>query len=397
MGNSSNLISLGTCLVGQNLNLVSIRGNAPLGVLAQVSAADKYDQLSNEAGVQRSPAEKHAREALAYALGAEDADSRVDPRAFTEVILNARDVNPFSFRANPSGRDVDVIEVLSGEFSTVEVRIDTALLDHTPFPGHESIQISRVDGNHRLLIAERLIERGEILPSDFPTVPFAIFLALTPEQERKIFVDINGNHKSMSKSLMLNFMAQHEISDSTSISVDELAGWIALKLCSRGMVFDEMVNLGGDLRGYRLNHSSNPPLTLVGVTNAMKDFVSAVGPIRKKSEVDPDFLLTIINDFLEVVKEKFEEAFDRPYEYVVLKALGLTTLAKLAGTIYANADITPETYSNELSLNCLSVLQSEVDFGRFNWSGYTGKAGMKVLYQHMQKVLTHAGYGDLVK
>lgn len=391
------MISLGICLVGKNLNLISLRGNSPLGVLAQISDADKYDQLSNEAGVQRSPAEKHAREALAYALGAESVDPTMDPRAFTEVILNARDLGLFKFCDSRDGSELGFDQVMSGDFPSVEVLFDLNGLDQSPFYDHDSLQVSRVDGNHRLLIAKRLIDKGEIAAGDFPTVPFALFLGLNPEQERKIFVDINGNHKNMSKSLMLNFIAKQQNIESASTNVEDLAAWIALKLCSRGMAFEEMVNLGGDMSGYRLSHNSNPPLTLVGVSNAMKDFVTAAAPLRKKFQGDPEFLLEIINDFFEIVKVKFEEAFDRPFEYVILKALGLTTLAKLAGTIYSNSDVNPDTYSDQLSEQCLEILKNNIDFGRFKWSGYTGKSGMKVLYQHMQRVLTDAGYGDYVK
>lgn len=390
------MFSLGICLVGSNLNLTTLRGSASLGLLAIISEADKYDQLTNEAGVQRSPAEKHAREALAYALEAPDVDPETDPRAFTEVILNGRDTSPFVFRDLQNAKELSVDEVLSGKHEAVRVWVDSAMLDHSPSFNSGDIQISRVDGNHRLLISERLIDKGELKADEFPVVPFALFLGLSPNQERKIFVDINGNHKNMSKSLMLNFQAKRTAGSSSS-TTEQLAGWIALRLCSPGMVFSEMVNLGGDLKGYRLLHNTNPPLTLVGIANAMKSYVTAAAYLRQRYSDSPEFLVEIINTFYSVLRDKFPQGFERHHEYVILKAIGLTTLGRLAGTMYSNSDSTPTSFDPGLAQKSIQVLIENIDFGKFKWAGYTGGSGMEVLFKQMQRVLNENGFAEYSK
>ncbi|MEN9966790.1 MAG: DNA-sulfur modification-associated [Actinomycetota bacterium] len=390
MGDIKFNLSLGPCLVGKNLNTIAIRGNASLGLLASISHADKYDQFSNEAGVQRSPAEKHAREALAYALEASSVDPFSDPRAFTEVILNGRDTSPFVFRDLLSKQELTAENVLTGKYSIVDVSINVAKLDLTPFKEHLDIQISRVDGNHRLLMAQRIVEQGDLSEEEFPIVPFSLFLGLTPEQERKIFVDINGNHKNMSKSLLINFQTKRNL-DSDRASSEDLASWIAMRLSDREMAFGGMVNLGGDLTGYRLRHNTRPPLTLVGITNAMKDFVAASAYTRFNNPDSPALLLRIVNDFFIALRDQFPDGFERHHEYVFLKALGLTTFAKLAGTVYSNVDVSMENYSPDLGQRCVKVLLESLDFGKFKWSGYSSRSGMTVLFMRMQKALDEAG------
>jgi len=85
------MVILDNCIVGENLNLVSIRGYARLDVLAAVSSPDVYDQIHNEHGTQRDLSSKRSRDALTYALEAVEMSPATNPRCFTEVILNVRD------------------------------------------------------------------------------------------------------------------------------------------------------------------------------------------------------------------------------------------------------------------------------------------------------------------
>src|SRR5579885_675278 len=85
-------IDLGACLAGRNLNLLVLRGFAPLDVLAEISAPDVYDQVANKTGTQRDLKSKHAEECYNYAIGALMLAPEDEPRVFPEIVLNARDI-----------------------------------------------------------------------------------------------------------------------------------------------------------------------------------------------------------------------------------------------------------------------------------------------------------------
>src|SRR5690348_13142522 len=87
-------IDFGPCVVGQNLNLLTVRGYGRLDELALVSAPDIYDMVDNPEGTQRDLKEKHAEEVLNYALEAAAVPAEESPRLFPEIMLNARDANP---------------------------------------------------------------------------------------------------------------------------------------------------------------------------------------------------------------------------------------------------------------------------------------------------------------
>jgi len=55
-----NSIVLDNCIVGENLNLTSIRGYARLDILAAISSPDVFDQIYNEHGTQRDLNQKRS-------------------------------------------------------------------------------------------------------------------------------------------------------------------------------------------------------------------------------------------------------------------------------------------------------------------------------------------------
>jgi hypothetical protein len=84
-------IDLGRCVVGQNLNLVTLRGYSSLDVLAEISAPDIFDQVDNPNGTQRDLKSQHAQECFSYAMDSTSLAPEEFPRYFPEIILNARD------------------------------------------------------------------------------------------------------------------------------------------------------------------------------------------------------------------------------------------------------------------------------------------------------------------
>ena len=84
-------IDLGPCLVGHNLNQLTVRGFADIATLAIVSGPDVYDKKLNPNGTQRELKKKHASEAFQYAMESKDVDPAESPRSFPEVLFNIRD------------------------------------------------------------------------------------------------------------------------------------------------------------------------------------------------------------------------------------------------------------------------------------------------------------------
>lgn len=164
-------------LIGQNLNLLQVRGFARMDFLADVSGADVFDQVSNPEGTQRELKRAHAKEAYEYAVGSLDSDPFEDARAFTEVILNARQTEAVELivegkEINFSELELELGQTLSAElvFHLGKVRypsIDEPLVHHLR-AGHTCQALRKA------LLSERnsLFTNGpeytvEVLLSDF--------------------------------------------------------------------------------------------------------------------------------------------------------------------------------------------------------------------------------------
>ena len=146
------IIDLGNTLVGRNLNMLVLRGFATLDVLAEISAPDVYDQVTNPTGTQRDLKLRHAQECYNYAVESMTVPAEEAPRGFPEIIINARDANVLEIYDPADDGTTVSISSFSGdeEFdnTVLGVRILSELIEWPKPP--VSPQISRVDGNHGL-------------------------------------------------------------------------------------------------------------------------------------------------------------------------------------------------------------------------------------------------------
>ncbi|MDQ2865614.1 MAG: hypothetical protein M3R51_05255, partial [Candidatus Eremiobacteraeota bacterium] len=104
-------MDLGVCLIAKNLNLLSLRGAARLDRLATISAPDVFDSVLNQQGTQRDTIDKHARETFDYAKDAAQLPVEYEPRAFPDILLNARDLAAVEFYL--PGEDGEVVDFTS--------------------------------------------------------------------------------------------------------------------------------------------------------------------------------------------------------------------------------------------------------------------------------------------
>ena len=177
-----------------------------MGRVAFISFPDVFDQEDNPTGTQRDLDKKHAEQCFAFAMGSQDIPPEQDPRAFPEVILNARDASVLEFYDLQDPTATFVVDSLSDgadlETQVIGTRVRVDRLDLTPRTSHP--QISRVDGNHRLAGVDAWLKDAEnngfgddSAELELPVVPFALLVALNPEQEARLFRDVNAEHKGM--------------------------------------------------------------------------------------------------------------------------------------------------------------------------------------------------------
>lgn len=390
-------------LVGQNLNLNQVRSFAPLDFLADISAADVFDQVENPEGTQRELKVKHAKEAYQYAMDALTADPFEDARAFSEVILNVRNVDAVELEIDGKAADLSELALESGEPILGELVL---YLDRLNFPFQNTDpDISRVDGNHRLSSVEFVGKRDRGKP--FPVISFAMFLGLTKEQELKVFADINGKQQKMDTS-HLNQILANQKGDLALLSDKSRGRWFAKQLCATGAPFEGLVFMGGSRRGMKKKDGVSPPITFTGLTTMMnhtlkgmeeiiakelsiKDCEAALAgdrskfdDIKRKSEA----FEKLIENFWFAVIETFPEAWNdkKKAEFLLFDSTGNVALSMLAGSMITAA-VTDQKPEKEHFKRALQAIREEgVQLRKSNFpSGLAGLAGTKVVYESLVK------------
>jgi len=375
-------------LVGKNLNVWVIRGYATLDQLAYISVPDVYNQLTNPFGTQRNPDRSHAKQVLEYALSALDEEPESSPRAFPEIILNARDVNVISIFRGASDEEVEFSSNSSSDDSTFHghLKIRTDNLNQS---GDRTPQISRVDGNHRLLMVKDWAESEP--DEEFPVVPFALFIGLTSDQERALFRDINGEQKSMDTAHLDTIQLKLKPSDQLLGTESGAALWIADNLAGTGQPFENLVFYGGDKKGFKDMGQQVPPIKI----NALKSAVLTTLRDSKQMALDAEdtsidemskskMKLNLLSRYWNAVKKAFPDAWQDKKSYILLQAIGLNAFSRLGAVVIDELmeKQTPEPSEFDLILKHVA---SKVDLHRDNWLGMAGLAGAKQVFNELYK------------
>jgi DGQHR domain-containing protein len=395
-------IDLGFCIIGRNLNVISARGYASLITLAQISGPDVLDPILNPHGTQRDLNTKHSEEALEYALSAEDVDPTREPRAFPEITLNARDRDVLRF-TQVSGAELD-FDTISEELlpdtmiAKVSVKVDALFL---PVPPHNP-QISRIDGNHRLSQAQTIsLETDDLAALEQITeslnVPFALYVGMTPVQERKIFAAYNGKHKGMPAAIIDNFETG---ANSTIENIRELKGaarWLAVELQTEGRPFYGKVHLGGSKLGAKQKFGEAPPLTNRGLATAIlttlekcnqltprlfpvydrEDPVEETEARQQERIASANKMLSYLVLYWSAVKDAFPEAWDDKKNYILMSSIGIGGFSQLAGPVIENLVVSKGKKEYEHFRAVMDYMAREVPLDRENFKGIAGAGGIK--------------------
>lgn len=386
-------LELGPCLVSQNLNLLVVRGSAPLHVLAAVSAPDVYDSVLNPTGTQRELNREHARECHAYALGAASLSPEEDPRAFPEVILNVRDRQVVEVTDESDGDilDFDSLEA-ADEFAgrVVSLRV---LIDRLSGPStQQNPQISRVDGNHRLSGVDlQSVLAGE--SEDDPVfVPFALYVGLDTDKEVKLFKDINGEHKGMDvthlTTIQYRLNRDSLLTDSKSVHI-----WYAHQLAEPTRAFANMIFFGGTKKGVKELYGEVPPLKLNSLAAAMKRMLRGSGEFLAIGGFTASEMLEIYDLYWKAVQRVFPEAWADKRGYILLQSIGLNAFSDLGNDLIVDG-LREGEIGDEYFTTILSAVRDQVSLDRSDpqWDGVAGAGGAKRVYN----VLLAATSGDAV-
>lgn len=317
------------------LGIDVVRGFAPLSTLARVSRADIFDEKSNPLGTQRDLSPKHARDAYEYAKNS--------TRGYwPEVFLCLRDPAMVTFRERRTGGGI--------------LEIDDLAIEHT-----QEIVISRVDGNHRLHLADGKTEG--VPPIDRP-VSFCLAMGLTRLEEIALFRDINDNQKSMDTShldkIELRLLGEEAVK-SRNPSL-----FIASKLADD----DDSV-----LKGFVYQGGRRPPGTFIPLRTlhtGIEYMLSRQTRLTAIGGVDAQVVL--IKNYFRALKEWQPGAWQQPREYLLLRGAGLW------GTCFLGADVidralAAKDFSPEAMLKILQSGRSWDWSKNGDFAGYSGRGG----------------------
>lgn len=382
---------LGPCLVGQNLNLLVLRGFSNIQTLSCLSGPDVFDEVLNDRGTQRDLIKPHATECIEYAVGSTSVDNLADPRCFPEIILNARDrgvievydlkdperLIDFSSFSDPSEIDAKV----------VGLRI---LVDELSFPiPRFNPKISRVDGNHRLSgIDVNEILAGEDDDTDV-VVPFSMLVGLETDQEVKLFRDINGEHKGMDVTHLMNISTRLE-GDALMNDERRRHVWYARKLMEQNMAFAGKVFLGGSKSGVKQRDGQVPPLKLNTLASAIRIQLQLAHVTRSKN-LGPEAMLLLLDNYWKAVRTTFPTEWADKRNYILLQSIGLNGFAELGAALLDNA-VNTKKFQLDDFLAPLRAVREAVSLARDDeeWRGVAGAGGAKRVAQALIAAATGA-------
>jgi DGQHR domain-containing protein len=391
-------VEIDHCILGGNLNLVAVRGFARLDLLAAISRPDVFDQVRNPLGTQRELQKSHASQAIKYATEAMGVGAETDPRAFPEVILNARDRAVVSIFDREDSAELDVMSAGSdAEFEprAVSLRIDLQQL--AAEQEEESPAISRVDGNHRLSQAVAEVDD----PHDsFPVVPFAMFVGLTDDQERALFRDINGNQKPMQTAHLDSIRIRLEATSGRLLQDESgRALWFAQQLAQPGRAFEGLVFFGGSARGARAESGKVPPVKINTLKSAIQTTLRDAsrlelefrlnnrldedGMIHIVDQDDADQVLELLDTYWKAVRDAFSDAWQDRRGHILLQSIGITAFSRLAADVIEERVFDKQAVEQEDFDVVMQAIASKVSLRREEFPGIAGLAGAKVVYQKL--------------
>jgi DGQHR domain-containing protein len=399
-------LTFSPAIIGQSLNVWTMRGYARLDELALISIADVADDLNNQSAPQRSPDKKHATEAMDYALGAMDGEDSALTRFFPEVILNVRDLDVVSF-TDEKGRLLE-FNSTSGPSLETNIAIIKVLASKINRESKKP-QISVVDGNHRLYNALEI--KKEDPEQEFPVVSYAILVGLTEMQEAILFKDLNGTHKGMDTSHLAALQAEIEGPRILLSYPAGQANWMAHQLKAKDMPFSGMVRSHTNKKAFKDAKMAVPPITLKALATGAGRSISKSsqlsglfkGPFSSEEEQFRNAMVAkaALAKYWNAVIKNFPDAWNDRKNYILLQSVGLNAFSSLAGVIIDHCVSSGKLKDSDMDV-ILKHVADRVDLAKVKWEAVAGAAGAEKVYkalydafnEDMDKTLMLSAWGE---
>jgi DGQHR domain-containing protein len=355
----------------RNLDTICYRGEALLAHLALISEPDVFDQVSNPDGLQRDLSPKHAADAYDYASRPV---SKEFPRAFPELVLNVRDK-----------RAVEIEPLGVSDEGTKLYRLAFEVN-----PDKSKIRVSRVDGNHRLWYAAGDDRRQPLNAY----VPFQIHVGLTRDQERSLFVDINANQKGLNTSHLA--IMKNRLTPEEREILEHPERWMANRLVEDpASPWHGLVHLGGSKKGARAQGLTRP-VNFTSLLNGVAKLITKSQYIHDLTEPQAQYI--VVRNYWTAVKQVFAEEWSKPKDFLLLRNMGVWSLALLGGTIVDRCMARGRADILEMA-RYLGQARTRFDWGRDATgdravSGMSGNRAALIIAGEMARELTdEAGEG----
>ena len=349
-------------VVGKCLGYAAYRGFALLCELADISRADIFDQDNNRLGTQRNLSLQHARKAYDYVLSTDEA-------FYPEMILNVRDQSYVSFTSlEKHGK----------------VRFGLLKFVKNPAKG-QTIIVSRLDGNHRLWLADGH-EKGKDPISR--SVSFCILTIESREKELALFRDINDNQMGMNTSHLQNIEAR--LLGTKLLKIQNPALYIVQKLMKeKTSPLYKKVHQGGRVqKGATLSG-----LTVANLTSAVRDMLTRSTRLSQFPDADAQY--KIIENYWAAVKQWIPKAWSNPRDYSIFKGVGLYAVS-YAGIEVIDRALLKGKYSSQDMLEYLNQMPTE-SLAKGGTAAYAGRGGGRKLANDLIANLEEEGEVSLSK
>lgn len=334
------------------LGVSVVRGYARLCDLALMSDADVYDAKTNPTGTQRDLSPKHARDAYEYV-------QREDIAFWPEIFLALRQKQFFRFQLKDTSSGYGIAHFQLKKI--VESKF---------------IQISRIDGNHRLHFADG---RSEGFPEITKIVSFCLATDLDLDAEIKLFRDINNNQRRMNTSHLDNIKLRLE--SGQNIAQKDPMLFIANNLKTdlrspfHGLVYD-----GG-------KSDINKFIPLRTLKTGLEYMFSR--PTRLTALDEIQVQAHVVRNYFLALKKWQPEAWRRPRDYLLLRGAGLW------GACFLGAEIIDRALSrgNFKPDDMVSILRSGKDWDwtkNGDFQGLSGRSGAVKIRDLIVSELTDA-------